>query len=159
MARPMTETTKSIIAVLEKNPEITYNEAVDQGLVNPELVPATRFNVTKYNFTHGKIVSLSSNPKATATKQKLPVVPKAKTTNGRKANRRSGPVRTLVNAPSVDGLPVAMKTVADPGGLAKPKAFIAQADLGDGREASVMVSFGPGNIPAKLYYLGQMMCN
>jgi hypothetical protein len=142
MARPMTETTKSIVDVLTKNPAITYNEAVDQGLINPEQVPVARFNVTKHNFTHGKIVALSGSPAPKATKRKVPAVPKAKpgrkaatpaaTGTGRKTYRQykagSGPVRTLVNVPPVGDLSAAMKAVADAGGLAKAKAVIAQAD-------------------------------
>lgn len=141
MARPMTETTKSIVSVLEKNPAITYNEAVDQGLINPEQVPVARFNVTKHNFTHGKIVALSGSPKP-ATKRKVPAVPAAPkngrkkatpaTGTGRKTYRQykagSGPIRTLVNVPPVGDLSAAMKAVADAGGLAKAKAVIAQAD-------------------------------
>lgn len=124
MARPMTETTKNIVAVLEKNKDITYNEAVDQGLIDPNVIPVARFNVTKHNFTHGKIVALSGAPKPKVVTRKVSV-PKVKTAV---APKTPGRPRTLVAVPAVGDLTASMKIVADAGGLAKAKVVIAQAD-------------------------------
>lgn len=128
MARPMTPITLSIIKVLESNPAITYNEAVDQGLVNPTDISVARFNVTKHNFSHGKIVALNGGTPATPKVKKV-AVPKAKTPAVPAVPaKRSGRPAKLVAVSNVGDLTAAMKAVADAGGIAKAQALIAKAN-------------------------------
>jgi hypothetical protein len=131
MARPKTEITLKIEAVLEKNPNITYNEAVDAGLIDPKEIDVGRFNVNKSNW---KKHQTGGTPKATR-KRRVPAVPAAPKAAGTGSTGRKGRTtyrqyknRTLVNVPAVGDLTGAIKTVADAGGMAKAKAIIEQAD-------------------------------
>jgi hypothetical protein len=133
MARPIEATTQTIVAVLTANPEITYQGAVDQGLIDPNKINTARFNVTKHNWKKKKIVALGGTPKLATPKP-----PKAKSVADATAPKTRKP-RTvkLVNVPVVGDLTTAMKSVADAGGLAKAKARIAELTALQAAVASV----------------------
>jgi hypothetical protein len=95
-------------------------------LVNPTDITVARFNVTKHNFSHGKIVALNGGTPATPKPKKVSV-PQAKKVPAVPAKRTGRPAK-LVAVPNVGDLTAAMKTVADAGGLAKAQALIAQAN-------------------------------